>query len=82
MLALGYILRATVMDSPTALTAVAAELGALAKEKLLNIPDYAERQELHAELNTVAYELLRRRSSYRIWFCCRSAIMSIRNGNW
>ena len=46
------------MDSPAALTAVAAELGALAKEKLLNIPDYAERQELHAELNTVAYELL------------------------
>lgn len=58
MLALGDILRAIFMDSPTALTAAAAEMGALAKEKLLSIPDYAERQDLHAELNAVAYELL------------------------
>ncbi len=49
------------MDSHTSsLSSLDTELKALplAKEKLLYIPEYSERQELHTELNSVAYELL------------------------
>ncbi|UJP01197.1 MAG: DUF3422 domain-containing protein, partial [Nitrosomonas sp.] len=46
------------MDSPASLSSVATEPGALAGEELLAIPEYPERQDLHAELNAVAYELL------------------------
>lgn len=45
------------MDSHTAPLLLDEPLD-LVKEKSLNIPEYAERQELHTELNSVAYELL------------------------
>lgn len=46
------------MDSLTPLSSLTTEPQDLLKEKLLAIPEYSQRQELHNELNSVAYELL------------------------
>lgn len=46
------------MDSLTPLSSLITEPQDLLKEKLLAIPEYSQRQELHNELNSVAYELL------------------------
>ncbi|MEQ1815395.1 MAG: DUF3422 domain-containing protein [Nitrosomonas sp.] len=46
------------MDSSTTLTSLTTEPQDLLREKLLAIPEYSQRQELHNELNSVAYELL------------------------
>lgn len=46
------------MDSPTTLSSLTTEPQNLLREKLLAIPEYSQRQELHNELNSVAYELL------------------------
>jgi len=46
------------MDSPTTLSSLTTEPQDLLREKLLAIPEYSQRQELHNELNSVAYELL------------------------
>lgn len=46
------------MDSLAPLSPLTAESKDFLKEKLLNFTEYPERQELHTELNSVAYELL------------------------
>ena len=46
------------MDSLTPLSSLITESQDPSQEKLLAIPEYSQRQELHNELNSVAYELL------------------------
>ncbi len=46
------------MNSPTESSSLTTEPKDLVKDRLLNIPEYSARLELHTELNAVAYELL------------------------
>ncbi len=46
------------MNSLTASSSLTTEPKDLVKDRLLNIPEYSARLELHTELNAVAYELL------------------------